>query len=286
MSLSQLGENSDSSISSSEYMLFYKNELSSEIDSIKSVYNTLINADSALDKAESIENIIKLWNRTRSKIYAHLDSVMDDDVSGYILEKLLRLRLHKLGNQINLLNACLYLPNVAMPVIDWDELKIPDSDILNPKGGSLKEVLKNVCPKYKAELSIHQSEESDIHISNFHPLIFGEIIKELIMNAHHADAAHVTVTLDETSDSYVVSVKDNGKGINKGHLKDIFTDGYTTRAEGTGTGLYLTSKYITEFMGGDISAESVCADGIHDDSGSVHSGTVIRMTLPKENAHL
>lgn len=53
----------------------------------------------------------------------------------------------------------------------------------------------------------------------------------------------------------LITVDDNGTGIAKEHLEHIFENGYSTKGEGRGTGLYQVKEMIKRF-GGTISAES------------------------------
>lgn len=53
----------------------------------------------------------------------------------------------------------------------------------------------------------------------------------------------------------LITVDDNGTGIAKEHLEHIFENGYSTKGEGRGTGLYQVKEMIERF-GGTISVES------------------------------
>lgn len=66
----------------------------------------------------------------------------------------------------------------------------------------------------------------------------------------------------------VVSVADQGTGIPKGKLKDVFDTFYTTKEQGTGLGLSI-ARTIVETYGGKIWAENRAA-----------GGAVFRFTLP------
>jgi two-component system NtrC family sensor kinase len=68
----------------------------------------------------------------------------------------------------------------------------------------------------------------------------------------------------------VISIKDNGPGISREHLKKVFDPFFTTKETGKGTGLGLSVSYnIIEKLGGVITAES-----------KISEGTVFKVKLP------
>ena len=69
-----------------------------------------------------------------------------------------------------------------------------------------------------------------------------------------------------------VSIKDNGSGIPKDHLKHIFEPFYSTKEKGKGTGLGLSISYgIMQKLGGSIQVES-----------EVGKGTTFTLEIPKK----
>ena len=60
----------------------------------------------------------------------------------------------------------------------------------------------------------------------------------------------------------VISVADNGKGIDKEHLTQIFNPFFSTKQQGEGTGLGLSISYgLIRRYGGNITAESKVGKG-------------------------
>jgi signal transduction histidine kinase len=68
------------------------------------------------------------------------------------------------------------------------------------------------------------------------------------------------VTLNDTGKSFVVSVKDNGKGIKEEDKDRIFLPNFTTKSGGSGVGLSLTYN-IVQAAGGTITFESQEGEG-------------------------
>ncbi|MGP1458560.1 MAG: two-component system sensor histidine kinase NtrB [Treponema sp.] len=62
------------------------------------------------------------------------------------------------------------------------------------------------------------------------------------------------------NDSYVISIADNGSGIDERDIPRIFEPYYTTKASGTGLGMTMAYKIIKEFNG-DIQVKSAKGEG-------------------------
>lgn len=109
------------------------------------------------------------------------------------------------------------------------------------------------------------------------PIALHEVINNLITNGvkYTNDGGRVAVSLTENADSYEVSVKDNGIGIPKAAMPNLFTKfyrvhgGLNSGSTGTGLGLFI-AKSIIERLNGTISVDS---------QESV--GSTFRFTLPK-----
>lgn len=71
-------------------------------------------------------------------------------------------------------------------------------------------------------------------------------------------------------DMLYIDFEDNGKGIRKENLEDIFNPFYTTKENGTGLGLYIVGSEISN-AGGTITADS-----------EENTGTVFHITLPAD----
>ena len=137
----------------------------------------------------------------------------------------------------------------------------------------ISEVIENILPLISYELTAHQiTLEQDIP-QNL-PEVRGdrryleEIFFNLIVNAAQAikeegdDAkpGKIAVRAVVKDDKVLVTVSDTGPGISEEKVKDVFRPFYTTRAEGTGLGLYIT-KQLVEKIGGRISVNSVAGQG-------------------------
>ena len=98
------------------------------------------------------------------------------------------------------------------------------------------------------------------------------IFKNLITNAIEAiegDEKGDTITLEQAlvDDEFIFVVKDNGPGISKRHLPNIFKMGYSTKFDYVtgniyrGVGLCGVKNTVEEQFGGSIKVDSVFGDG-------------------------
>lgn len=65
----------------------------------------------------------------------------------------------------------------------------------------------------------------------------------------------LTISAKQSAETVILKIADSGKGIAPGHLKRIFTHGFTTKKEGHGFGLHSCANYMAD-MGGKIWVEN------------------------------
>lgn len=92
-----------------------------------------------------------------------------------------------------------------------------------------------------------------------------QVLINLFANARDALAStlkpRITVSLTQSAEKEVtLSFSDNGEGISKDNLKQVFDSLFTTKAEGTGLGLWLCLSVIQQ-MNGTIKVDSTLAKG-------------------------
>jgi len=102
------------------------------------------------------------------------------------------------------------------------------------------------------------------------------IVDNVVRNAlkHNPPGTNVNVQVNSSSGKHIVVISDNGKGIDKEHLRHIFEAGYRVNPEkkdGQGLGLDIV-KTLIEKIGGTISVES-----------SVGKGTAFTISMPALN---
>lgn len=133
---------------------------------------------------------------------------------------------------------------------------------------SIEEILKYSLPIINMQINsisatFQKKIDPDIYVLGDKTL-FMEILMNLISNAIHAVKKNSTSNrkiwmniYKKNAESFMIEVKDNGYGINKEHIDDIFLDFVTSKAstEGAGMGLSITRKIIDK-LNGKIWAES------------------------------
>lgn len=121
-------------------------------------------------------------------------------------------------------------------------------------------------------------------------LALGEVLGNLIANgiAAMADtpAAQRLLTIEgllcEGADAVELRVRDRGHGIPPGLQARVFEQGFTTRAGGTGWGLYICRHWVEELGGQlDIAHSAGTADSTTDSTTDGKApGTTLRVRLP------
>jgi signal transduction histidine kinase len=98
-------------------------------------------------------------------------------------------------------------------------------------------------------------------------------IENVIKNAIDALENEGIITLKSNMDkkNIIIEVQDSGKGILRKDWKNIFRPGFSTKEQGWGLGLSLTSRIIKDIHGGDI----------YVSKSKPGKGSTIEIALPK-----
>ncbi|KAA0006747.1 MAG: PAS domain-containing protein [Thermoplasmata archaeon] len=82
--------------------------------------------------------------------------------------------------------------------------------------------------------------------------IFSNIIKNSI---EHSNASHIEINGRNLDGALEITIEDDGRGIPKEFLEDVFKQGWRRDSEGSGLGLYIVKK-LMERYGGNVRIES------------------------------
>lgn len=137
--------------------------------------------------------------------------------------------------------------------------KLPEN---HPQPLDLAELVGNVVNLYDNAENItfsYHYDKAKNHTFNGDKTNLNSAVGNLVKNAVQAIGSKfdgkIEVSLQVTDKTYIISVKDNGKGIKEEDKSQIFLPNFTTKTGGSGVGLSLTYN-IVQSAGGTISFES------------------------------
>ena len=122
----------------------------------------------------------------------------------------------------------------------------------------------------KQNITIELETDEDLPKVQINPVGIKQVILNLLMNTKEAieHDGNIRIKLQSQKDWVHMEVEDNGRGIKKKDLKQIFTPFFSTKLKGSGLGLYVVRKIVEEHKG-SISIES-----------EVRKGTRVKIKLP------
>ena len=146
-----------------------------------------------------------------------------------------------------------------------------------PVDSSMNEVLDHVVDYMDRRTSkkvemVRRLPDHDVRV-RMNASLFEWVIENLCKNAVDAmeGSGRIELTLLDEPERVVIEVEDNGKGIRKKDLKNVFTPGFTTKKRGWGLGLSLAKRIVEEYHKGRIFVKQ----------SEVGRGTTFRIELKK-----
>lgn len=200
-----------------------------------------------------------------SSLKLHNSILMQEDISGQDRKIFLRQNDVTIKKLHNLIDALVNISRLESGIIE-----------INPKSNSIRQtILKAVNACYlKAmdkDISINVDEFDDIKIYHDNKWT-EEAIFNILDNAikYTESKGNIDICISNTVNYFRIDIKDDGIGIDKTEINDLFKRFYRSNnetvknTEGSGVGLYLSRK-ILEMQGGNI----ICSKNI--DKGSTFS---------------
>ncbi|KAG1663514.1 Sensor protein ZraS [Nymphon striatum] len=226
-------------------------------------------ADSLEDKVESrttelkhknqdLENSIKLLRQTRQQLVVAEKLAALGELTAGVAHEINNPTAVMLGNLDIMVDE---LGKNAIPVQKEIDL-ILSTDLLqyahpDEYSGYINMVEVNTLIKDTLKLVNHLSQGKSIEfkmdlratqVVEINPQELQQVLVNLLVNAIHAlekDDTEITLKSRNWKDKgVVISVSDNGKGIEKEHLEQIFNPFFSTKEQGEGTGLGFRSAMV------------------------------------------
>ena len=157
--------------------------------------------------------------------------------------------------------------------------KLPEH---HPQPFDLAELVGNLVHLYSNEenITLHYDCNPDTDFTfvgdktNLNSAI-GNILKNAVQAIGAKDDGRIDVALKAVADKFVISIKDNGKGIKEEYKSQIFMPNFTTKSGGSGVGLSLAYNII-QMAGGTLTFESEEGKGtefvVEVDNGKTENG--------------
>lgn len=144
------------------------------------------------------------------------------------------------------------------------------------KSEKVSEVIEGVIdylkPRVSSKVSFVLDADSPQLRAKMNRSLFEWVIENIVKNGIDAMSGigKITITVGQESEEMVfIDIADDGKGIAKGKIKEVFKPGFTTKKRGWGLGLTLVKRIIENYHMGKIYVKSSHAD----------VGTVFRISL-------
>ena len=124
----------------------------------------------------------------------------------------------------------------------------------------------------RVSFSVNTGGENDI-VAMINPPLFDWVIENLLKNALDAmdGKGSIDINIKNETAQIIIDVKDNGKGISKNNIANVFKPGFTTKQRGWGLGLSLSKRIIDLYHKGELFVKQ----------SEVGKGTTFRIILKK-----
>jgi signal transduction histidine kinase len=118
--------------------------------------------------------------------------------------------------------------------------------------------LKNIQTKIVATKEIYNSLEIDCDRTEIEQLLINLFNNSIYALKHKSkNKGEIQITISTIEEKIKIDFKDNGLGIADKDIPFIFDLFYTTKKEGTGFGLPICKRIVTEHHKGEISVNSL-----------------------------
>jgi len=132
--------------------------------------------------------------------------------------------------------------------------KLPEGD---PKHYDIKKQISEICSPYQTEVKFELNLKDNLPLLFADKIQIKQVLDNLIQNSINAakEDFYISISTNFTDSNINITIKDNGSGIEKKDINEIFNPYFTKSRGGTGLGLAIV-KRIIDNHGGSINVES------------------------------
>ncbi len=224
-------------------------ELKQALDELKATQLQLINTEKMASLGRLVAGIAHEINTPIASIKSN------HDILSKLISKIENNEIKDIFEQVNNIDkeAIDRISKIVVSLkkfVRLDEAELQDADINNEIDLTL-EIIRHET-KNKIEIEKHYGKIPKIKC---YPNMLNQVFTNILINACQAieKKGKIIVSTGLKDKNLEIKFKDDGKGIPKENLKDIFTAGFTTKGAGVGTGLGLAiSQKIIDKHNGKI----------------------------------
>ncbi len=226
-----------------------------DITHLKHIENQLVYSEKMASLGNMIGNIAHQWRQPLSVISTCASGISMKHEYGILKDEEIEPNMEMIVENTKYLSE----------TIDTFRDFIKESNEKEKKQVSVGEVIETTLSIMEASLKNHYIALSyDKGVETYYKTMakgeFAQVITNLINNAKDAllernvENPTIAIILRKIDNRLVVTVEDNGGGIDNSIIDNIFEPYFTTKhkSKGTGLGLYICHKIITESLGGKI----------------------------------
>tara|TARA_Y100000590_G_scaffold436378_1_gene556878 strand:+ start:831 stop:1793 length:963 start_codon:yes stop_codon:yes gene_type:complete len=191
----------------------------------------------------------------KSQLHEQLKKIKKEEDFDYLIEDISSL----VNETIDGANRVKEIVHGLKVFSHMDESETQEVQINDCIDSTLKVVWNELKYKVEVHRSLGELETVECNTSQIN-----QVLMNLFVNAGHAieKKGNLWIETKMENGEILISVRDDGSGISKEHLKEIFNPFFTTKEVGSGTGLGLSISHgIIQKYGGTIEVESKEGEG-------------------------
>ena len=228
----------------------------------------LINQNRMAGMGEMLNNIAHQWRQPLNNVGLIIQTLLCNYQLGLLTAEEMEIHVEKAMETIQFMSRT---------IDDFRSFSLPEKETCRfVVNDVVQSTIDLVCPTLKYHDIDVRFQTAEPVAALGYPNQYSQVILNIISNARdvlverNVSDPRIVITASRAGDQAVISIQDNGGGIDEGILGRIFDPFFTSKepGKGTGIGLYMSKVIIEQNMSGTVSATNV--DG----------GAAFMVTLP------